>query len=120
MSTSPPEHPTLWALLNRLDAEFTEALTLRDERNAVIRRYKQTNVTHDPSGELARVTTALELAMGRVFATRSALQALGAPSLPFDADFHGKTYTMAVAIRVLSQMRGLSKEVLAELNTRAL
>jgi len=105
------------ALLDKFDAAIADAIKLRDERSILIKQFHETGV-RDPDGAFGRLTMQLQHASERILAIRAALQALGAPSLPLDSDFHNKSFSAATLVRVLGRTHGLSKQELDELNDR--
>ena len=97
--TQPPEPESVYSLLNRLDAALTEALQLRDERAAHIRRFNETGLKADPD-TFNRLHKRIALCGERITAIQAALAALGAPLTPLDASFRGKTWSVATYLQL--------------------
>ena len=115
--TQPPEPESVYSLLNRLDAALTEALQLRDERAAQIRKFNETGIKTD-ADTFNRVQKRINLCAERITAIQAALAILRAPNTPLDASRHGKVYSVATYLQ-LAGFQHLSPEDMAELNARA-
>jgi hypothetical protein len=106
-------------LVDKIDLAWMEAIRLRDERQSMLNEFRRTGKKANQE-RFNVITRQLHEAVEQVSTLRTALTALGAPSLPLDADFMGKpAVRMDVAMRVLKTSK-LPPAELAELNRRAL
>src|SRR2546425_4683227 len=94
---APPERPNtgrILSLIEQLNTTLAERTKLFDERHHMVTKFRDTGVRSDPRRfrEIQEALTDKTLLCDSI---RLALQALGNPGYPCEADFRGKTFTVA-------------------------
>lgn len=103
-------------LVDRLDAAWAEVIRWRDVREAMRAEFRRFGKKTNPEA-FDEMQRHLHDAVAQVTALRAALTALGAPSLPLDADFTGKLVRMDVMRKVIETAK-LPPAELRALNDR--